>query len=168
MFCLAYYGMLRVGEITWSPHTVKACNIHVGNNKDKILIVLYTSKTHGEESGPQKVKISALPTKQTIQRFFCPFNLVISYMQTRGPYLTEQESFFVFSDRTSVRADQFRSLLRTLLNKLNLDGSLYDVHSFRSGRTCDLAKFGYSVVQIKAMGRWKSNAVYRYLKNLSY
>ena len=59
MFCLAYYGMMRVGELTLGPHTVKAGNIHVGHNKDKILVVLYTSKTHGEESGPQKIKISA-------------------------------------------------------------------------------------------------------------
>ena len=44
IFCLAYYGMMRVGELTWSPHTVKACNIHVGHNKDKIQVVLYTSK----------------------------------------------------------------------------------------------------------------------------
>ena len=40
MFCLAYYGMLRVGELTQSPHVVKVCNIHLGNNKDKILVVL--------------------------------------------------------------------------------------------------------------------------------
>ena len=39
LFCLAYYGMLRVGELSLSPHTIKACNIHVGHNKDKILIV---------------------------------------------------------------------------------------------------------------------------------
>ena len=61
IFCLAYYGMLRVGELSLGSHTIKACNIHVGNNKDKILIVLYSSKTHGVESRPQKVKISAIP-----------------------------------------------------------------------------------------------------------
>ena len=54
MFCLAYYGMLRVGELTKGPHTVRAKDIHVGNNKDKIMIVLYSSKTHGKESRPQK------------------------------------------------------------------------------------------------------------------
>ena len=57
IFCLGYYGMLRVGELAAGNHCIKACNIHVGNNKDKILIVLYSSKTHGKESRPQKVKI---------------------------------------------------------------------------------------------------------------
>ena len=43
MFLMGYYGMLRVGELTFSPHTLKARNVHIGNNKDKIMIVLYTS-----------------------------------------------------------------------------------------------------------------------------
>ena len=73
---------------------------------------------------------------------------------------------FSFSlDRSPVTPQHLRSLLRKVLERMNLDGNLYDVHSFRIGRTCDLEKFGYTIDQIKAMGRWKSNAVYRYLKN---
>ena len=64
MFGLAYYGMLRVGEITDSPHTIKAGDIHVGHNKDKLMLVLYTSNTHGTDSDPQKIKISAVPGKR--------------------------------------------------------------------------------------------------------
>ena len=172
MFCLAYYGMMRVGELTLGSHTMKACNIHVGNNKDKIQIVLYTSKTHGQESRPQKIKISAVEgvcngTKGTSnkQKFLCPFQAVISFMKIRGSYLEYSEQFFVFADKSPVKPHHFRTTLRSLLDNLNLDSSLYDVHSFRSGRTCDLAKFGYSIEAIKAMGRWKSNAVYRYLKD---
>ena len=44
LFCLAYYGMMRVGELTQGAHCLKAKDIHVGNNKDKITMVLYTSK----------------------------------------------------------------------------------------------------------------------------
>ena len=167
MFCLAYYGMLRVGEITDSPHNIKAADVHVGNNKDKILLALYTSKTHGQESGPQKIKISAVSNNTNRHtRFFCPFNLVVHYMSLRGSYQQGIEPFFVYSDRTTpVKPEQFRKILRDTLDAVNLDSSLYYVHSFRSGRTSDLAKFGYSIDQIKAMGRWKSNAVYRYLKN---
>ena len=167
LFCLAYYDMLRVGELTYSPHVVKACNIHVGGNKDKILVVLYSSKTHGKESLPQKVRISAAPYSKNrhAQRFFCPFKSVIRYMSIRGVYLTETEQFFVYADRSPVMAFQVRTLLRTLLDNISLDSHLYDVHSFRIGCTCDLEKFGYSISQIKTMGRWKSNTVYRYLKN---
>ena len=45
------------------------------------------------------------------------------------------------------------------------DDTLYGTHSLRSGRTCDLYKLGLSVETIKKIGRWKSNAVFRYLKN---
>ena len=156
MFCLGYYGMLRVGEVTVSPHNIKAKDVHVGNNKDKIQLVLYSSKTHGKESRPQKIKISAVPNKDgTIpEKFFCPFKAVIKYMSIRGAYIDNQEPFFIFADRSAVKADQVRTLLRKLLDNLNLDAVLYDVYSFRIGRTCDLEKFWYSVDQIKAMGRW--------------
>ena len=165
IFCLAYYGMLRVGEMAYSPHTIKACKVHVGNNKDKILLVLYTSKTHGKESKPQRIKVSAVPMKQKDTKFFCPFATVINYMSARGTYLSESEPFFIFKGKTAMKAEQIRTPTRSILEKLNLDSSLYDVHSWRIGRTCDLYKFGYSIEQIKIMGRWKSNAVYRYLKN---
>ena len=167
LFCLAYYGMLRVGELAEGPHTIKAADVHLGGNKDKILMVLYSSKTHGLESRPQKIKISAVQNRDgTIsKKFFCPFQAVTKFMQIRGNYVSEYEPFFILGNRSVVKPQQVRTLLRTLLSKMNLDSSLYDVHSFRIGRTCDLEKFGYSVDQIKSMGRWKSNAVYRYLKN---
>ena len=167
IFCLAYYGMLRVGELSLSDHVIKACNIHVGSNKDKILIVLYSSKTHGKESRPQKVKISALPLSSKIrkEKFFCPFKTVTKYMKCRGNYFNDEDQFFIFADGSPVQPQHIRKTLRILLDTMNLNSSLYDVHSFRSGRTVDLEKFGYNIEVIKSMGRWRSNAVYRYLKN---
>ena len=153
LFCLSYYGMLRVGEATLGDHTLKACNIHVGGNKDKLLMVLYTSKTHGKESGPQKIKIAASPTKRKDVRFFCPFKAVITFMGIRGTYQNDKEPFFIFKDGSAVKPFQLRNVLRSLLDTVNLNSQLYDVHSFRIGRTCDLEKFGYSVDQIKAMGK---------------
>ena len=47
LFALGYYGLLRVGELTDSRHVLKACNVHMAKNKKKILLVLYSSKTHG-------------------------------------------------------------------------------------------------------------------------
>ena len=148
-------------------HTIKACNIHVGSNKDKILIVLYSSKTHGKESRPQKVKISALPTNNSTatNKYFCPFKVITKYMKCRGSYFVEDEQFFIFADRSPVKPQHIRKTLRELLNKLGLNSTLYDVHSLRIGRTCDLEKFGYDFHTLNSMGRWRSNAVYRYLRN---
>ena len=166
MFGLAYYGLMRVGELTKSQHVLKACNIHVGHNKDKVLLTLYSSKTHGYESGPQKIRISATQLcHKRVSRFFCPVRMVLQYMNIRGNYKNSSDQFFVFADKSPVLPIHLRSTLRCLLDRISLNSDLYDVHSFRIGRTSDLAKYGYSIPQIKAMGRWRSNAAYKYIRN---
>ena len=58
MFATAYYGLFRVGEITESEHNISVTDVHIGQNKDKLLFVLRSSKTHGRNNLPQKIKIS--------------------------------------------------------------------------------------------------------------
>ena len=167
-FCLSYYGMMRVGELSDSQHSLKAGDVHVNDNQDGLLVVLYISKTHGEESKPQKIRISAVedPTEAARHhRFFCPVKAVLQFMITRGNFVHDDEPFFRLSDGSPLKGDQVRVFIRTILQRLGLDGALYDVHSFRIGRTKDLWKYGYSIEEIKAMGRWKSNAVHRYLRD---
>ena len=172
LFLLMYYRMMRVGEVAESPHTVKAANVHVGRNKEKILILLYSSKTHGKESGPQEIKIqstnnsqSTKNSKETVKQFFCPFQVARQYVRMRGPYIREDEPFFILSDRSALQAQMIREILRTLLENLNLRPELYDTHSLRAGRSRQMAKFGFSVKEIRKAGRWRSNAVYSYLKS---
>ena len=56
LFTLSYYGLMRVGEVMLSDHVVKVANVHCATNKDKILVILYTSKTHNRGMRPQKIK----------------------------------------------------------------------------------------------------------------
>ena len=169
---------MRISELADSPHAVKAANIHIGINKNKILLVLHSSKTHGKESYPQKIKITALnenglissangsQTKGTKEGLICPFKIVRSFLQMRGTYVDDDENFFVFRDGSKVTAIQVRNTLRDLLKALSLDSSLYDTHSFRIGRTGDLVREGFSVEEIRRAGRWRSGAVYKYLRNI--
>ena len=57
IFSTMYFGLFRIGEMTTGTHPVRACDVHIGNNKNKMLFVLRTSKTHGTENKPQTVKI---------------------------------------------------------------------------------------------------------------
>ena len=59
LLLLGYYGMMRIGELTKGEHTLRAKDIHIGFNKKKLLLILFTSKTHGCESQPQEIKITA-------------------------------------------------------------------------------------------------------------
>ena len=79
MFCLAYYGMMKVGELTLGDHTLRACNIPMGDNKDKIMVVLYTSKTHGKESRPQRITRSPRTVCRAVFLFLCILNVVVIF-----------------------------------------------------------------------------------------
>ena len=102
IFCFAYYGLFRVGELTKSPHVIKAANVNIGINKNKILIILYSSKTHGKELHPQKVKISEIAEEcKKSKRFFCPFRLARTYLNLRGNFADVGEQFFTFTRHIS-------------------------------------------------------------------
>ena len=59
IFSICYYGLMHIGEVTHSQHVLKAKDVHLAKNKDKLLLVLYSSKTHDEGSRPQKIKITS-------------------------------------------------------------------------------------------------------------
>ena len=182
-FLLQYYGLLRIGEIVKSPHTIQAANVHESRNTSKLLIILYTSKTHGLDSQPQQIKIfgkgnieintkyarhtSYILKKEELGKF-CPVEWTKRYIHLRGPrsLTSNDDPLFRLSDKSPLNSTMLRNLLRQIINELNLEGSLYDTHSFRIGRATDLFKSGVTIDNIKQLGRWKSNAVYKYLRNI--
>ena len=173
VFCLAYYGLMRVGELAAGDHPVHAKDMHIGTNKNKILLVLCSSKTHTRAQYLQEIKITAQEDKYSVytstkQRgvFFCPFLIVRSYLHLRGNYTNQNENFFIFGDKSVVRLVHVRNILTKCLNNLNLDSCLYGTHSFRIGRCCDLIKEGTPIEDVKRLGRWHSNAIYKYLCTL--
>ena len=44
LFSLYYYGLFRAGELAYGPHQLKAKNVQIATNKNKLLFILYTSK----------------------------------------------------------------------------------------------------------------------------
>ena len=167
IFAISYYGLMRIGEVTSSPHVLKANNVHIGINKDKIMLVLYSSKTHDKAQRPQKIKITSNGNEKSghyKDKYFCPFKLMRDYIQLRGGWTEESEQFFIFKDGSLVSASQLRSVFNLLISNLGLECKFYGMHSFRIGRTSDLIKFDYPVEQVKLMGRWKSNVIYKYIR----
>lgn len=54
MFSVAYFGMLRVGEMVNGDHQVLRENLHFAKNKKKVTLLLTSSKTHTKMDKPQK------------------------------------------------------------------------------------------------------------------
>ena len=152
----------QVGELMSGSHPILAKNIHVGLNKMKMLFLLNSSKTHKGDK-PQVVKIKGIKQGKDTSTF--PFRLLKDFIALQPPILEDGvETFFIFRDRSPVKPDHFRAMLKSSLCRCAFDASLYQVHSMHAGCACDLLKAGVSVETIKKLGWWKSNAVYAYLK----
>ena len=61
LFSTTYYGLFRISEVTAGAHShpVLAKDVQIATNKKKIRFILRSSKTHGKNSFPQIIKISA-------------------------------------------------------------------------------------------------------------
>ena len=80
IIAIGYYRMFRIGKLVIAnscQHTMKAKDVHIAFNKDKILVILYSSKTHDKNALPQKIKITG--NGKEMQKFFCPFKLIKEY-----------------------------------------------------------------------------------------
>ena len=172
MFSIAYFGLLRAGEVAEGPHSIVTGNVYVGTNKNKILLILNTSKTHGKGNHPQRIRINSLPLQLKYNtgtdKTLCPFKLLNEYSAIRPRARVKTDQFFVYRDHSRVTQDNLRKVLKSSLNRLHFKSSLYNLHSFHIGRCGDLYKLGISVETIKKIGRWKSNAVFNYLTIFNY
>ena len=142
IFAIAYYGLLCIGEVTKSDHVIQARDINIATNKQKILIYLFSSKTHRKESRPQKVKIAAIDKTDSHFRHFCPFEILQNCMKIQGDYETLDEQFFVFPGNIPVEPDHICKVLKEMIKKLGLNPNDYVFHSMRAGRASDMAKMG--------------------------
>ena len=99
-------------------------------------------------------------TRQTDDRY-CPVKLLQKYLALRpsGP-----GPVFVSTLGKPISRQQFLGSLHSSVRCRSLDPSLYYTHSFRIGRSTDMMFQGYSDAQIRAVGRWKSDAYKRYIR----
>ena len=153
MFAIAYYGLFRIGELARGDHTVQARNVFIATNKQKILLILYTSKTHGVYAKSQRIKISAVAnsnqSNNTYFRHFCPFKLMCQYFKMRGDFFTEDEPFFIYRDHSPVEQQTVRKILTGIILGLGFDCRMFTFHGMRSGRATDLHSWGFPIEKIQ-------------------
>ena len=87
IFVTGYYGMVWVVELTESPHCLRVADVHRVTNKNKLQLVLRSSKMHNVGDVPQLIKISSLDQKamkSVLDRDnYCPFNIIRLYEAIR-------------------------------------------------------------------------------------
>ena len=148
LFSPAYFGLFRVGELTKSPHVVKAIDVKIGINKKKNLFLLRSSKTHAKNVQPQKIKICIHDSsRETLSQLtkdvdvYCPYTLLRNYLSLRPKRNDPDEQFFICSDRSPVMSYNMRSVLKLILSKAGYDAKLFLTHSCRIRRACNLLKY---------------------------
>ena len=173
IFSTIYFGLFRIGELTSSPHVVKAKDVQIAKNKEKILFILRSLKTHTLGSKPQKIKITTNRKRGGIKppmktgsgkKLPCPYQVIRHFLAVRPHVKSTYEQFFVFVDNSPVKPNHVRQCLKRILRISGFNAKSYTVHSLRAGRALDLLQLGLSIENIKKVGRWRSNAIYEYLK----
>lgn len=92
---------------------------------------------------------------------FCPVQIILDYLSLRGQL---PGALFSFVDGSPVSRALFIDRLSMAIKYCGLDPSRYKGHSFRIGAASFAADAGMSDAQIRALGRWKSNAFQKYIR----
>ena len=83
---------------------------------------------------------------------------------TRHTLLTRQDHFFLFMSGEPVTHRFISQQLCKLVSFIGLNPKLYKGHSFRIKAATDAASLRFSENYIQKLGRWRSNAVRRYIR----
>jgi len=155
LFSLMYHASLRVSEVARVPnsfHTLKYNEVQLSRNK---VVIRLSSYKHSKGKG--ELTPISLERKQYAS---CPVKLMQAYLQDRNG---SQGQFFLL-EGLPVTASSVSRELKTVLQHLGYNSTLYNTHSFRIGKTTDMAMSGSSEEQICMAGRWHSDAFRKYIK----
>jgi len=159
MCSCAFYAFLRVGEMTVTPNNssfLSINNLAKLVNADNCVISLKITFRNFKHSYNQP------PVSVIIQRgsSFCPVQIILDYLQCRG---NSPGPLFTMGGLPVTR-QYFCGLLTMAIKRCGLNPARYKGHSFRIGAASHAADRGMSDAQIRALGRWKSNAFLRYIR----
>lgn len=171
IFAAAYYGLLRISEITGSKHSLKARDLHLGQDRPKVQLRIWTAKNKKRGSWPDDLKIDGLsdckachPGSNKRSSFrVCPVHLISRFSAVR-PNTPEDCQFFCFADGSPIPQVLLRNTIKDVLDSIGIGRNSHNGQSFRAGRACDLRKLNYSIRDIKFFGRWHGNSVFKYFK----
>ena len=163
MCTTAFFSFLRIGEMTYNS-TKDASNLilqvqHVSKLVDSSNYVVALKITFGNF----KHSYNQCPFTMLLhhQNSCCPVQFLLEYLARRG---NRPGPLFLNPDNNPVSRNFFADLLSLSLKACGLDSTHYKGHSFHIGAASFAAQRGMSDAQIRALGRWKSNAFLKYIR----
>ena len=158
MFILAFYGFLRVGEMTvsstlaFNPNLLQLKNITMSPMGPVSLS--FQSFKHQKSNLPFTIHIPDQPGPLSVK------NSLSIYLQSRGFH---PGPLFMYNNQPVTRSF-FISILNQTAKVAQLPPDNIKSHSFRIGAATTALLKGYSHDQIRVMGRWHSDAFKKYIR----
>ena len=160
---MAFYGFLRVSEFTVpSQHSYdKAYHLSLADLTLNSRCLPTVVQLHIKQSKTDPFREGAFMFLSKSNRGTCPVCAIVDYLIVRGK---REGPLFVWPDGTMLTRNLFASALARILRNLNLTPQLYNTQSFCIGAVTSANQAGLTPLQIKALGRWRSDAYQRYIR----
>ena len=160
--CVAFF-FLRSSEFTVQSLHQYDSNIHlsladitVDNSHALEVVQLYIKKSK-TTSFRQGAFLHLGRTNYNV----CPVKVIMSYLAIRGKH---PGPLFLLPDNATLSRNMFASALKDILHQLGLNTQLYNTHTFWIGAATAARNASVSIVDIKSLGRWKSDAYQHYIR----
>ena len=158
LFLLAYYGCMRIGELTFSgtlDHTLLVRNVKVIQSPAGIKIQL-TLASFKHSKAPASFLLLPLENDSS-----CPVNALLDFLKVRPPI---EGPLFIDHSGLPITRHAVALSLKKCVEHCGLPANEYNTHSLRVGRATDLALAGTPDHVIRKTGRWSSNAYLNYIR----
>ena len=164
VFSLAFSAFLRIGEICITHDThpdpvIRRADVQFSSLSGEptgATIVIRNFKNKLDQQ-PVHVFIPVNSQNRTVCSVHLLFQYLSYFKHSSGP-------LFQFFDGTPVPYSFVSAKLQSIIRFLKLDSTVYKPHSFRIGAATTAYLNGHSEDVIRRMGRWRSNAIDKYIR----
>ena len=161
MILTAFFGLLRVGEITVSTHghqnIIRKDAIKLGYQGNHVSTInIYMSSYKHSQGHP-----ASIPLCRQLLKSICPVRALIRYLKSSS---CPSGHLFHHKSGQTVSSSEFREVLRSCVSACGLDPSCYTCHSLRIGGATHAYLMNMPSSQICKLGRWKSTAYKKYIR----
>lgn len=152
MFLLAFHFALRISEITSSAHNLSLAQISINN----VQLTIHFSSYKHSPLYPDSHSLSGSNSP------YCPIKILNQFLAARG---NSPGPLFLIKGK-AVSRPLFCSKLKIVLDLVGEQNAHFSSHSFRIGAATHWANEGKSDLQIRRLGRWRSDAMLRYIRGI--
>lgn len=159
MYLFAFSTFARIGELTSNTNSTNVVQLSdiefLHSPTGTVVNVVFRKFKHNNGGRPHRISFGA--GASTVS----PTLALSEFLNFRG---SQPGSLFCSVSGRPISRHSFDTNLHKTLQFCNFDSARYKGHSFRIGAATYRSKQGDSDLQIRALGRWNSNAFLKYIR----